>query len=142
MSLLKEKIDGCTLSDLKDSWTWSLEGSGEFSVSSIRKVIDDVFLPCGSVKTRWVKEVPIKINIHAWKVINDYLPTRFNLSRRGMDIETIVCPMCNCMVESSRHLFFSCELSKQIMCKISRWWDLVYWEINSYEEWVDWMLSI
>ncbi|GKB53781.1 hypothetical protein Tco_0904534 [Tanacetum coccineum] len=86
MSLLKEKIEGCTLSDLKDSWTWSLEGSGEFSVSSIRKVIDVVFLPCGSVKTRWVKEVPIKINIHAWKVINDYLPTRFNLSRRGMDI--------------------------------------------------------
>ncbi|GJX31621.1 RNA-directed DNA polymerase, eukaryota, partial [Tanacetum coccineum] len=142
MSLLKEKIEGCTLSDLKDSWTWSLEGSGEFSVSSIRKVIDAVFLPCGSVKTRWVKEVPIKINIHAWKVINDYLPTRFNLSRRGMDIGTIVCPMCNCMVESSRHLFFSCELSKQIMCKISRWWDLVYREINSYEEWVDWMLSI
>ncbi|GJS08175.1 RNA-directed DNA polymerase, eukaryota, reverse transcriptase zinc-binding domain protein [Tanacetum coccineum] len=142
MSLLKEKIEGCTLSDLKDSWTWSLEGSGEFSVSSIRKVIDVVFLPCGSVKTRWVKEVPIKINIHAWKVINDYLPTRFNLSRRGMDIGTIVCPMCNCMVESSRHLFFSCELSKQIMCKISRWWDLVYREINSYEEWVDWMLSI
>ncbi|GJY03599.1 RNA-directed DNA polymerase, eukaryota, reverse transcriptase zinc-binding domain protein, partial [Tanacetum coccineum] len=106
MSLLKEKIEGCTLSDLKDSWTWSLEGSGEFSVSSIRKVIDVVFLPCGSVKTRWVKEVPIKINIHAWKVINDYLPTRFNLSRRGMDIRTIVCPMCNCMVESSRHFFF------------------------------------
>ncbi|GKE43510.1 hypothetical protein Tco_1470794 [Tanacetum coccineum] len=88
MSLLKEKIEGCTLSDLKDSWTWSLEGSGEFSVSSIWKVIDDVFLPCGSVKTRWVKEVPIKINIHAWKVINDYLPTRFNLSRRGW----LLCP--------------------------------------------------
>ncbi|GJV22275.1 RNA-directed DNA polymerase, eukaryota, reverse transcriptase zinc-binding domain protein, partial [Tanacetum coccineum] len=82
MSLLKEKIEGCTLSDLKDSWTWSLEGSGEFSFSSIRKVIDAIFLPCGSVKTRWVKEVPIKININAWKVINDYLPTRFNLSRR------------------------------------------------------------
>nr|GEW36184.1 hypothetical protein [Tanacetum cinerariifolium] len=61
----------------------SLEGSREFSVSSIRKTIDAAFLPCGNVKTRWVKEVPIKINILPWKVSNDYLPTRFNLSRKG-----------------------------------------------------------
>nr|GEV04623.1 hypothetical protein [Tanacetum cinerariifolium] len=75
-------LEGCILSDTKDRWTWSLEGSGKFSVSSIRKTIDAAFLPCGNVKTRWVKEVPIKINILAWKVSNDYLPTRFNLSRR------------------------------------------------------------
>ncbi|GJS46147.1 RNA-directed DNA polymerase, eukaryota, reverse transcriptase zinc-binding domain protein [Tanacetum coccineum] len=142
MTILKEILEGCILSDTKDTWTWSLEGSGEFSVSSIRKTIDAAFLPCGNVKTRWVKEVPIKINILAWKVSNDYLPTRFNLSRRGMDIGSIVCPMCNSMVESSRHLFFSCDLSNQIMSKISRWWDLGYQEINSYEEWTDWMLSI
>ncbi|GJW59203.1 RNA-directed DNA polymerase, eukaryota, reverse transcriptase zinc-binding domain protein [Tanacetum coccineum] len=142
ITILKEILEGCILSDTKDTWTWSLEGSGEFSVSSIRKTIDAAFLPCGNVKTRWVKEVPIKINILAWKVSNDYLPTRFNLSRRGMDIGSIVCPMCNSMVESSRHLFFSCDLSNQIMSKISRWWDLGYQEINSYEEWTDWMLSI
>ncbi|GKF06701.1 RNA-directed DNA polymerase, eukaryota [Tanacetum coccineum] len=142
MTILKEILEGCILSDSKDRWTWSLEGSGEFLVSSIRKTIDAAFLPCGNAKTRWVKEVPIKINILAWKVSNDYLPTRFNLSRRGMDIGSIVCPMCNSKVESSRHLFFSCDLSNQIMSKISRWWDLGYQEINSYEEWTDWMLSI
>ncbi|GJW97147.1 RNA-directed DNA polymerase, eukaryota, partial [Tanacetum coccineum] len=142
MTTLKEILEGCILSDTKDTWTWSLEGSGEFSVSSIRKTIDAAFLPCGNVKTRWVKEVPIKINILAWKVSNDYLPTRFNLSRRGMDIGSIVCPMCNSMVESSRHLFFSCDLSNQIMSKISRWMDFGNQEINSYEEWIEWMLSI
>ncbi|GJW18747.1 RNA-directed DNA polymerase, eukaryota, partial [Tanacetum coccineum] len=113
MSLLKEKIEGCTLSDLKDSWTWSLEGSGEFSVSSIRKVIDAVFFPCGSVKTRWVKEVPIKINIHAWKVINDYLPTRFNLSRRGMDIGTIVCPIVMTPYYSEETLYSKSDLDME-----------------------------
>ncbi|GKE33508.1 RNA-directed DNA polymerase, eukaryota, reverse transcriptase zinc-binding domain protein [Tanacetum coccineum] len=142
LDMLKEKIEGCILNNMKDRWTWSLEGSGDFSVSSVRKFIDAALLPCGSVKTRWVKEVPIKINIHAWKVINDYLPTRFNLSHRGMDIEAIVCPMCDNMAESSSHLFFSCQFSSQIMRKITRWWDLVYREINSYEEWVDWMLNI
>nr|GEV09854.1 RNA-directed DNA polymerase, eukaryota [Tanacetum cinerariifolium] len=84
MTILKEILEGCILCDTKDRWTWSLEGSREFSVSSIWKTIYAAFLPCGNVKTRWVKEVPIKINILAWKVSNDYLPTRFNLSRRGL----------------------------------------------------------
>nr|GEX61101.1 RNA-directed DNA polymerase, eukaryota [Tanacetum cinerariifolium] len=51
----------------KRRWSWSLEGSGEFSVASIRRVIDDKLLPLVSSKTRWVNMVPIKVNIHAWK---------------------------------------------------------------------------
>ncbi|GJX92110.1 hypothetical protein Tco_0345436 [Tanacetum coccineum] len=39
MTILKEILEGCILSDTKDTWTWSLEGSGEFSVSSIRKTM-------------------------------------------------------------------------------------------------------
>nr|GFC31620.1 RNA-directed DNA polymerase, eukaryota [Tanacetum cinerariifolium] len=65
-----------------DRYIWSLEGSGDFSVASIRKVIDDKFLPNVSSKTRWVKYVPIKVNILAWKVKMDALSVRFNLSRR------------------------------------------------------------
>nr|GFA20586.1 RNA-directed DNA polymerase, eukaryota [Tanacetum cinerariifolium] len=80
--MLHEKIEGFILSNTQDRWTWSLEGSGDFFVSLVRKVIDAIYLPRGSVKTRWIKEVPLKINIHAWKVTNDYLSTKFNLSRR------------------------------------------------------------
>nr|GFA51646.1 RNA-directed DNA polymerase, eukaryota [Tanacetum cinerariifolium] len=67
---------------MSDMYIWSLEGYGDFSVASIRKVIDNKFLPNVSSKTRWVKCVPIKVNILAWKVKMDALPVRFNLSRR------------------------------------------------------------
>ncbi|GJY47483.1 RNA-directed DNA polymerase, eukaryota, reverse transcriptase zinc-binding domain protein [Tanacetum coccineum] len=142
LELLQEKIDDVILSSSYDRWAWSLEGSGEFSVSSLRKVIDLNYLPRSSLKTRWIKEVLIKINIHAWKVSNDYLPTRLNLSRRGLDIESIVCPLYNILAESSSHLFFLCDVSQQIMRKIMRWWELDFQEINSYNEWVNWMLNI
>nr|GEW54665.1 RNA-directed DNA polymerase, eukaryota [Tanacetum cinerariifolium] len=79
---LKDKIVGVILGNSRDRWTWSLEGSGEFLVSFLRKAIDLIHLPQSGIKTRWIKEVPIKINILAWKVSNDYLPTRTNLSRR------------------------------------------------------------
>nr|GEV74515.1 RNA-directed DNA polymerase, eukaryota, reverse transcriptase zinc-binding domain protein [Tanacetum cinerariifolium] len=47
------------------------------------KMIDDFMLPEVSSKTRWIKAVPIKVNVHACKVKLDGLPTRLNISRRG-----------------------------------------------------------
>ncbi|GKB65097.1 hypothetical protein Tco_0921283 [Tanacetum coccineum] len=85
-------LEGTTLGNSNDRWYWSLEGSGIFSVSSIRQAIDDSRLPVVSSQTRWIMEVPIKINIHAWKVRLDCLPTRLNLSSRGLDIPSILCP--------------------------------------------------
>nr|GEX33716.1 RNA-directed DNA polymerase, eukaryota, reverse transcriptase zinc-binding domain protein [Tanacetum cinerariifolium] len=76
-------LEGCSLRDLNDRWSWSINGLCDFSVASVRKVIDDNNLPKSMSKTRWVKVVPIKVNVHAWKVQTDGLPTRFNLSRRA-----------------------------------------------------------
>nr|GEZ33070.1 hypothetical protein [Tanacetum cinerariifolium] len=66
---LKEIIEGVTLSNSNDRWSW--------------KRIDNAILSKGISKTRWIKEVSVKINVHARKVIHDCLPTRFSISRRG-----------------------------------------------------------
>ncbi|GJT28470.1 RNA-directed DNA polymerase, eukaryota [Tanacetum coccineum] len=74
------------LPHIQDRWSWSLNASGDFSVSSVRNVIDDVFLPKLDVPTIWVKEIPIKINILARKISLDRLPTRANLSARTRQV--------------------------------------------------------
>nr|GEX71788.1 RNA-directed DNA polymerase, eukaryota [Tanacetum cinerariifolium] len=104
-------------------------------------MIDDFMLPEVSSKTRWIKAVPIKVNVHAWKVKLDGVPTRLNISRRGIDIESILCPMYGKAVESTSHIFFTCQMFKEILRKISRWWDIDYMEISSYEEWLNWILN-
>ncbi|GJS69804.1 RNA-directed DNA polymerase, eukaryota, reverse transcriptase zinc-binding domain protein [Tanacetum coccineum] len=77
-------LAGTMLSDSNDRWSWSLVGSGKFLVASVRKLIDaQTELGGSSYKTRWIHMVPIKINILAWKVRYDFLPTRLNLLRRG-----------------------------------------------------------
>nr|GFA48528.1 RNA-directed DNA polymerase, eukaryota [Tanacetum cinerariifolium] len=73
---------------------WSLEGSQEFSVKSSRILIDNTILPKAKVPTRWLRVIPIKVNVHAWKVCLDKLPNRANLSLRRMDIPSIACPIC------------------------------------------------
>nr|GEZ48509.1 hypothetical protein [Tanacetum cinerariifolium] len=75
-------IEGVLLHDMVDRWKWTLEGSGEFSVAPARKFIDNSWLIGSPKKTRWIKMVPIKVNILAWKVQFDLLPTRLNLSHR------------------------------------------------------------
>nr|GEY66783.1 RNA-directed DNA polymerase, eukaryota [Tanacetum cinerariifolium] len=74
LDILSDMVREVGLVPMSDMYIWSLEGSGDFSVASIRKVIDDKFLPNVSSKTRWVKYVPIKVNILAWKVKMDALP--------------------------------------------------------------------
>ena len=91
--------------------------------------------------TRWVKYVPIKVNILAWKIRCDVLPTRMNLSRRGIDIQAISCPICDYGVESSKHLFFICNMIRDIGKQIVRWWNINYEEVSSYEEWKTWLIS-
>ncbi|GJZ06608.1 RNA-directed DNA polymerase, eukaryota [Tanacetum coccineum] len=59
---------------------------GEFSVKSVRNLFDDSLLSSNGSPTRWVKEIPFKINAFAWRVQQDRLPTQLNLSRRGIDI--------------------------------------------------------
>ncbi|GJZ86136.1 RNA-directed DNA polymerase, eukaryota, reverse transcriptase zinc-binding domain protein [Tanacetum coccineum] len=44
-----------SLTPISDRWIWSLEGSGDFSVASTRKAIDDKRLPIVNSKTRWIK---------------------------------------------------------------------------------------
>nr|GEY95616.1 RNA-directed DNA polymerase, eukaryota [Tanacetum cinerariifolium] len=120
------------LNPLKDRWSWDLNGSGEFSVASARRYIDNNRLPDISFKTRWIKQVPIKVNVHAW----------WNISRRGIDIPSILCPLCETGVESSKHLFFNCSVVRAIFRKVCIWWDASYMALDSFDEWIFWITNL
>nr|GEV27386.1 reverse transcriptase domain-containing protein [Tanacetum cinerariifolium] len=106
------------------------------------RYIDDLLLPTVSSPTRWVKVVPIKINIFAWKIYLDKLPTRLNISLRGIDIPSIICPNCSLAGESCSHLFFSCSLARLLWSKVARWWDFGIPDFSAYEEWITWFKTI
>nr|GEV42839.1 RNA-directed DNA polymerase, eukaryota [Tanacetum cinerariifolium] len=81
---VKVKMTGAGL-----DYSFRRKSSGEFSVASLRKVMDGKRFPGGISGTRWVKLVPIK------------------LAR-----------------------------------KVSRWWNVGYSDVNSYDEWLKWIVSL
>ncbi|GJW98630.1 RNA-directed DNA polymerase, eukaryota [Tanacetum coccineum] len=139
---LVDNVAPVILSNSNDRWVWSLDSSSEFLVKTARSFIDEFFLPTVGAPTRWVKVVPIKINIFAWKVSLDKLPSRFNLSLRGIDIPSIICPICSSAGESCSHLLFSCNLARLILRKVARWWELDIPDFHSYEDWLAWLISL
>ncbi|GKA37635.1 RNA-directed DNA polymerase, eukaryota [Tanacetum coccineum] len=129
-------IDSIELVEEQDKWVWNLEGDGEFMVVSARRFIDEGLSEMEGVQTRWVKLVPIKVNVFAWRLALNKLPTWFNMSSRGLEIPSIVCPVCNVGADTVDHLFFSCSVASSIMAKILGWWGLLENGVSTYHSWV------
>ncbi|GJS93148.1 RNA-directed DNA polymerase, eukaryota [Tanacetum coccineum] len=142
LAFLQTYIEGTLLSNMEDRWVWDLNGEGVFRVKDVRILLDECFLPKAPTATRWVKYVPIKINVFAWKVFLDRLPTRSNLQHRGVLVSDLLCPLCSSAQEDSSHLFFSCRLATDIVRLVCRWWNLSWTPLGSYADWLNWFNSI
>ncbi|GKE48848.1 RNA-directed DNA polymerase, eukaryota, partial [Tanacetum coccineum] len=109
------------LSNSNDRWVSDLNGDGIFRVKDVRNLLDELFLPRADVPTRWVKNILIKVNIFAWKLALDRLPTRANLAQRNVVTESESCPVCDAILKDTSHLFFNCSLARDVARLLCRW---------------------
>nr|GFA65261.1 RNA-directed DNA polymerase, eukaryota [Tanacetum cinerariifolium] len=88
----------------------------------------------------WVKYIPIKINVFAWRARLDRLPTRSNLVRKGVVLDSSLCPLCGLVPEDIHHVLFRCDTAKLVFRRICRWWDLDWHDLLSFSDWNAWFL--
>ncbi|GKD34056.1 RNA-directed DNA polymerase, eukaryota [Tanacetum coccineum] len=129
---IQDLVRSKVLSNVDDRWAWDLNRGGDFCVKDARDLVDEVLLPKENVATRWIKTIPIKVNVFAWKLHLDRLPTRSNLLKRGIQVQSSLCPICNVLQEDTSHLFFSCDVALAISRLICRWWNVSWSPVDSY----------
>ncbi|GJY90975.1 RNA-directed DNA polymerase, eukaryota [Tanacetum coccineum] len=92
-------------------------GVESFQLDHLKVLLELVIL--SNMEDRWdkayslVKSVPIKVNVFAWKLFLDRLPTRLNLARRNVYVPSLDCPLCDQGEEDTSHLFFGCSAAKR-----------------------------
>ncbi|KAL4557747.1 hypothetical protein LXL04_035935 [Taraxacum kok-saghyz] len=110
------KFDGVagfsSLSQRPDIWSWELDPSGDFTVRSSQKYLDGLRLPC-----------------------------RVNLVMRGVDVDSVLCPMCQEEEESVSHLLVGCITAWQVWHSGALWIQMAIPQFESRSDMVNWVDS-
>ena len=101
-----------------DSWVWKVGDLQSFTVSSAYKLIRkdneaDSLLVFSKI---WRSKAVPSTALLAWRVLENKLATRVNLSRRGVQLESLRCVLCGKEEESCSHLFFGCTFAWHVWC--------------------------
>ncbi|XP_022023714.1 uncharacterized protein LOC110923971 [Helianthus annuus] len=69
----------------------------------------------------WNQWMPIKVNFLVWRLNLDSLPTRVSLGKRGVNVLSLSCELCQDEEDSTDHVFASCRFSQRVWEGIARW---------------------
>uniref|UniRef100_A0A803PV21 Reverse transcriptase n=1 Tax=Cannabis sativa TaxID=3483 RepID=A0A803PV21_CANSA len=100
-----------------DTWSWSEEKSGVYSVSSGYKLLQQQSgaWPCTGAETCWQKlwqmQVPAKVHHLVWRAMSGCLPTKVQLTTKHVHVD-LTCPLCNVEVESIAHVLLHCPFAR------------------------------
>lgn len=108
---------------------WFAEPEGFYSVQSAYKMVQGPTLgtPDSIFKPVWVKAAPSNVCGFIWKAMQDRLPTRVNLLRRKVILNTAdaCCPLCVQEEETLDHLIITCSIAVKVWEKCYKWLNMI-----------------
>ncbi|XP_071727663.1 uncharacterized protein [Rutidosis leptorrhynchoides] len=108
----------------KDCWSWNLNSKGIYTVKDCSVLVEKVILPraVNSIESLRNGLVPKKVEVFIWRARLGRIPVRFELDKRGIDLNSVRCPICDGDIETVDHILFSCQVAKDIWAKVLKWW--------------------
>ncbi|GJR35272.1 RNA-directed DNA polymerase, eukaryota [Tanacetum coccineum] len=142
LARLMDDLDQITRLEDEDTFCGNIGSTGLYTVGATRNHIDDLMLPTMDIQTRWYKIILRKVSIFFWRLRLDRLSHCLNLSRRGIDITSIMCPVCLNGLDSNEHLFFYCKVASNIWRLVRIWCDMSISILNFHSDWLDWIENL
>lgn len=113
--------------EVKDSWSWTLADDGMFDVKKLRLLLDKVQLGdriAEEDQTICKKLIPGKVNVFMWRAWKGRLPVRVELDKRGIDLHTILCPLCLDAAENVDHVLARCKVILNLWSRLLERWGI------------------
>ncbi|XP_071713444.1 uncharacterized protein [Rutidosis leptorrhynchoides] len=106
------------------AWIWTLANNEIFTVKKLTLLIDqDVFRRDITIPGTLINGmVPLKVEIFIWRARRHRILVRVELYKRGIDLSSIRCPICDDELEDVNHALFNCKFSKEIWLRVLKWW--------------------
>ncbi|XP_071709315.1 uncharacterized protein [Rutidosis leptorrhynchoides] len=84
----------------------------------------DANLLCGGISSQCTERnnhVPQKLEIFAWRALKKRLSVRVELDRRGVDLHSVRCPLCDDDLESVEHSLIFCSHALDVWDRVFKW---------------------
>ena len=109
--------------DKSDEWSWVGENVTAYIVQSGYRTIKEVqdVLQSDCFRVIWDISVPGTIKVFGWRVMLDRQPSKVNLENKGVMVSCNLCPLCKKEVETTHHLFITCEVAHRLWIKCDNW---------------------
>lgn len=127
LNYLLATVGNFTLGDDRDNvWSWSWDASGTFKVKTLATIVQNSILSGCDICNHhlWNSLVARKVNICVWCAYLNRMPTRSNLSSRGVPLSSTLCPFCGLVNEDLEHCLIKCSMVLPIWRKVWSWWGL------------------
>ncbi|GJV13468.1 RNA-directed DNA polymerase, eukaryota, reverse transcriptase zinc-binding domain protein [Tanacetum coccineum] len=108
---------------IRDEWRWLLGEGGEFTVKELARLVGEKILQVENEahEMLWNRLIPKKVSIFVCRALKGRLPVRVKLDRRGIDLDLVLFPCCNNIVETYVHSLVTCDLAMSVWDKIFNW---------------------
>ncbi|KAF5818829.1 putative reverse transcriptase zinc-binding domain-containing protein [Helianthus annuus] len=121
LSQLVSLLDAFSVSGNLDKWVWLGNGSEDFSVGAVKRVLVKGSGSEIGPGFSWCNWIPAKCNVFAWRANLGRIPTVEALRRRNITISDSRCGLCNNGEDSVSHLFTECYVANFVWSAISSW---------------------
>jgi hypothetical protein len=109
-----------------DRWHWRSLHSNVFTVKgayqTLTRAEEEAEPMLNSTELVWNKVVPVKVSVFAWRFMENRIPTRDNLFKRGiLNIDAQHCVLGCGFDETLSHLFFTCDKTHKVWHGMLQW---------------------
>ncbi|XP_071726751.1 uncharacterized protein [Rutidosis leptorrhynchoides] len=109
-----------------DGWVWGANNGRQFTTKKLTTLIDSKTICAGANASESLRNnlVPKKIEVFIWRARKKRLPVRTELDKRGVDLHSVCCSLCDDAIETVDHSLMSCKKAFDVWTKVFEWWGL------------------